>query len=174
MLQPEYYVINGTISWLPMSWLLASPGHQQPWFWLCPSLPRLSISIISAPHGNEMTKCKNTFMFLENNLVYKELKQFRQSGNDVPLLEWSGNKLHWVILGHYSWLLHVLSPYNDVWLLWLRTGRILSICCTRLNIYNIPYRIIYIYTKLRHYRCYVSLIKYFPVAVWRSEPYVRS
>ena len=22
------------ISWVPMSWLLVSPGHQQPWYWL--------------------------------------------------------------------------------------------------------------------------------------------
>ena len=24
-----------TVSWLLMSWLLTSPGHQQPWYWLC-------------------------------------------------------------------------------------------------------------------------------------------
>ena len=24
-----------SISWLLMSWLLTSPGHQQPWYWLC-------------------------------------------------------------------------------------------------------------------------------------------
>ena len=24
-----------SISWLQMPWLLVSPGHQQPWFWIC-------------------------------------------------------------------------------------------------------------------------------------------
>ena len=27
--------LNRSISWLLMPWLLASPGHQQPWYWLC-------------------------------------------------------------------------------------------------------------------------------------------
>ena len=28
------YIVE-TISWMLMPWLLASPGHQQPWYWLC-------------------------------------------------------------------------------------------------------------------------------------------
>ena len=28
-------VLTRSISWLLMPWLLASPGHQQPWYWLC-------------------------------------------------------------------------------------------------------------------------------------------
>ena len=27
--------ISRSISWLLMPWLLTSPGHQQPWYWLC-------------------------------------------------------------------------------------------------------------------------------------------
>ena len=27
--------LTRSISWLLMPWLLISPGHQQPWFWLC-------------------------------------------------------------------------------------------------------------------------------------------
>ena len=27
--------LTRSISWLLMPWLLASPGHQQPWYWLC-------------------------------------------------------------------------------------------------------------------------------------------
>ena len=32
---PSYLGLTRSISWLLMSWLLASPGHQQPWYWLC-------------------------------------------------------------------------------------------------------------------------------------------
>ena len=33
-LKPEYSGQTGLIPWLLMPWLLASPGHQQPWCWL--------------------------------------------------------------------------------------------------------------------------------------------
>ena len=32
---PSYLGLTRSISWLPMPWLLTSPGHQQPWYWLC-------------------------------------------------------------------------------------------------------------------------------------------
>ena len=32
---PSYLGLNRSISWLLMPWLLASPGHQQSWYWLC-------------------------------------------------------------------------------------------------------------------------------------------
>ena len=31
----SYPGITKSISWLLMPWLLTSPGHQQPWYWLC-------------------------------------------------------------------------------------------------------------------------------------------
>ena len=31
----SYLGLTRSISWLLMPWLLASPGHQQPWYWLC-------------------------------------------------------------------------------------------------------------------------------------------
>ena len=31
---PSYLGLNRSISWLLMPWLLTSPGHQQPWYWL--------------------------------------------------------------------------------------------------------------------------------------------
>ena len=47
---PSYLALTSSISWLLMPWLLASPGHQQPWYWLCkiisPGLIRGRISII--------------------------------------------------------------------------------------------------------------------------------
>ena len=32
---PSYLGLTSSISWLLMSWLLSSPGHHQPWCWLC-------------------------------------------------------------------------------------------------------------------------------------------
>ena len=32
---PSYLGLTRSISWLLMSWLLTSPGHQKPWYWLC-------------------------------------------------------------------------------------------------------------------------------------------
>ena len=32
---PSYLGLTRSISWLLMPWLLTSPGHQQPWHWLC-------------------------------------------------------------------------------------------------------------------------------------------
>ena len=31
---PSYLGLSRSISWLLMPWLLTSPGHQQPWYWL--------------------------------------------------------------------------------------------------------------------------------------------
>ena len=32
---PSYLHLTRSISWLLMLWPLTSPGHQQPWYWLC-------------------------------------------------------------------------------------------------------------------------------------------
>ena len=32
---PSYLGLTRSLSWLLMPWLLTSPGHQQPWYWLC-------------------------------------------------------------------------------------------------------------------------------------------
>ena len=32
---PSYLDLTRSISWLLMPWLLTSPGHQQPWCWIC-------------------------------------------------------------------------------------------------------------------------------------------
>ena len=32
--RPSYLGLSLSISWLLMPWLLSSPGHQQPWYWL--------------------------------------------------------------------------------------------------------------------------------------------
>ena len=35
VLRLEYYGISTWILWLLIPWWLLSPGHQQPWYWLC-------------------------------------------------------------------------------------------------------------------------------------------
>ena len=40
---PSYLGLTVPLSWLLMTWLLASPGHQQPWYWL----PKLGSSLSS-------------------------------------------------------------------------------------------------------------------------------
>ena len=32
---PSYLGLTRSISWLLMPWLITSPGHQLPWYWLC-------------------------------------------------------------------------------------------------------------------------------------------
>ena len=32
---PSYLGLTRSISWLMMPWFVTSPGHQQPWYWLC-------------------------------------------------------------------------------------------------------------------------------------------
>ena len=32
---PSYLGFTRSISWLLLPWLFTSPGHQQPWYWLC-------------------------------------------------------------------------------------------------------------------------------------------
>ena len=58
-----------------MPWLLASPGHQQPWYWLCRiSLTRggISSTYVLLVWRNDI-KCKYMFMFPLKNLARKGL-----------------------------------------------------------------------------------------------------
>ena len=49
VLKPLYPGRNNArwLSWLLMSWLIALPGHQQPWYWLC----RIKRSLSSTDRG---------------------------------------------------------------------------------------------------------------------------
>ena len=40
MRRPSYLGLTWSISWLLMSWLLTSPGHQQKWYWLWVKHPK--------------------------------------------------------------------------------------------------------------------------------------
>ena len=64
-----------SISWLLMPWLLTSPGHQQPWYWLCRVCScliwgRISTTWVVSMWRND-TKCKYMFMFPLKNLARK-------------------------------------------------------------------------------------------------------
>ena len=66
-----------------MPWLLTSPGHQQPWYWLCRICRFLSYygrmlsTCIISMWSNDI-KCKYMFMLLLNNLARKGLRRFYQ------------------------------------------------------------------------------------------------
>ena len=75
---PSYLGLTRSISWLLMPWLLTSPGHQQPWYWLytiCRSFSYLrtiwSTCVISMWRND--TKCECTFMFSVKTLARKGL-----------------------------------------------------------------------------------------------------
>ena len=76
---PSYFGLTRSISRLLMTWLLTSPGHQQPWYWLCRIgrflfyLRRISTNCVVSIWRND-TKCKCMFMFPLKNLVRKGLR----------------------------------------------------------------------------------------------------
>ena len=75
---PSYLGLTRSISWLMIPWLLTSPGHQQPWYWLCRicrswSCLRLFSTVVISIRSNDM-KCKYMFIFPLKNLVRKELR----------------------------------------------------------------------------------------------------
>ena len=52
---PSYLGLTTSTSWLLMPWLLTSPGHQQPWYWLyriCRSLSYLRKNFKYLCHNN--------------------------------------------------------------------------------------------------------------------------
>ena len=61
-----------------MPWLLKSPGHQQPWYWLCRIgrfLFEEGFQVPASHQWREMTqKCKYMFMFPLKNLARKGLR----------------------------------------------------------------------------------------------------
>ena len=62
---PSYLGLTRSISWLLMPWLLMSPGHKQPWYWLyrmCRSFSYLRKDFKYVPVSNQcggMTKNAN-------------------------------------------------------------------------------------------------------------------
>ena len=92
----SYLCLIRLISWLLMPWLLMSPGHQQPWYWLysiCRSLSylrtwgRILGTCVISVWRNDI-KCKYIFMFTLKNLVPKGLTtlHFKCSNVDINLM----------------------------------------------------------------------------------------
>ena len=64
MLKLEYSRQTKSMPWLLMPWLLASPGHQQPWYWFmgC-GYSCLSWEIISTTYGISVPRMWNVNVF---------------------------------------------------------------------------------------------------------------
>ena len=63
-----------------MPWLLTSPGHQQPWYWLCRigrflSYLRKDFNYLAISMWRNNTKCKYMFMFPLKNVARKGFGQ---------------------------------------------------------------------------------------------------
>ena len=79
MQRANYLSLNWSISWLLMPWLLASPGHQPPWYWLSligKLLPwsRKDLSYLCHINVDEGHKIWIYVMFPLNNLSHKRVK----------------------------------------------------------------------------------------------------
>ena len=74
----SYLGITRLISWLLMPWLLSSPGHQQPWYWLCRictsclTWKKISNTSVISMRGNDI-KFIYMLLFPLNNLARKWL-----------------------------------------------------------------------------------------------------
>ena len=70
VVRPEYSGRSRSMQWLLMPWLLPSPGHQQPWYWLCSinwsllSRRKNVIYLYQLQALRNERKCKCIFMFV--------------------------------------------------------------------------------------------------------------
>ena len=88
---PSYLGLTGSISWLLMPWLLTSPGHHQPWYWLRRkgrflSYLRKDFNCVVSMWRND-TQCQYMFMFPLKNLARKGLKVSVVTNDSVPSLK---------------------------------------------------------------------------------------
>ena len=90
----EYSWRNKSISWLLMSWRLASPGHQQPWYWL--DRIKVSLSSMGKDFNNIchlsveiFKKLQIHFGVASNNSACKGLKLDAVTFLPVSLWYWS-------------------------------------------------------------------------------------
>ena len=87
---PSYLGLTRSISWLPMTWLVASSGHQQPWYWLCRigryvSYLRKDFNYLCHIFVEKWHKCK--YMFLLKNLAHKGLhKLYMLFPNEISII----------------------------------------------------------------------------------------
>ena len=88
---PSYLGLIRSISWLLMPWLLTTPGHQQPWYWLCRIgrflfYFREDFKYLRRINVEKWHKCKHMFMFPLKNSARKGL---RSSNNIWYHASWS-------------------------------------------------------------------------------------
>ena len=96
MREPSYLGLTRSISWLLMLWLLTSPGHQHPWYWLygiCRPFSYLRkdfkyLSNVKSMWRNDI-KCKYMLIFPLKNLARKGLKSIHWNlfEDQVPIDE---------------------------------------------------------------------------------------
>ena len=75
---PSYLSLIRSIFWLLTPWILASPGHQQPWYWLCRiggslSSLRKYFNFLCHTNMEEWQKCKYTFLLPLKKIAHKRL-----------------------------------------------------------------------------------------------------
>ena len=80
---PSYIRLTMSASWWLIPWLLPSPGHQQPWYWLCKlgrslSYMRKDFNYICHINEEEWHKIKiHVYTSSEKFKAHKELRAYR-------------------------------------------------------------------------------------------------
>ena len=108
---PSYLGLTSSISWLLMPWLLTSPGHQQPWYWLCSicmswSYMRGDLSTYVVSMWSNDIKCKYMFMF--------PLKKIGKRLKLLPHIP-RASVLSWQYSNKLSYILSICVKYECFW-----------------------------------------------------------
>ena len=90
---PSYLGLTMSISWLLMPWLLTSPGHQHPWYWLCRiggflSYLRMDFKYLRVSMWRNDTKCIYIFVFPLKNLARNVLMNSGPGAKATPNICW--------------------------------------------------------------------------------------
>ena len=109
MLKLEYFGQTRAKLWLLIPWFLASPEHQQPWYWLC----RIARSVSPIRKNlNHMHQCWETIKKKCKFIFYVSLTHF-------GLMKSYGIKRSWsTLIQIMAWCLTAPSHYlNQCWLI---------------------------------------------------------
>ena len=119
----DWVRLTRSVSWLLMPWLLMSPDHQHPWYWLCwivnpcLTLGRISTISVTSMSRNDI-KCKYTFLFPLQNLACKGLNHYWTHVIRFP--QWVCSDTHALAVCHT--VVHVLY-FTDCGLVMLHGNR---------------------------------------------------
>ena len=78
---PAYYRKTRSISILLMPWLLASPGHQQPWYWLC--VMSIFLSSVWVNFNNLRCFCFEDWCEMETHHIFSEKSNTKISNHHI-------------------------------------------------------------------------------------------